>query len=57
MNNSGQVTQWMPLCLYIEFYNISQSFYVATIFYNILKTFNISLKFGYLSEFNTETLY
>lgn len=52
MNNGGQVTQWMPLCLYIEFYNISQSF-----FYNILKTFKISLKFGYLSEFNTETLY
>lgn len=32
MNNGGQVTQWMPLYLYIEFYNISQSFYVATIF-------------------------
>lgn len=57
MNNGGQVTQWMPLCLYVEFYNISQFLCCYHFFYNILKTFKISLKFGYLSEFNTETLY
>lgn len=32
-------------------------FMLLPFFYNILKTFKISLKFGYLSEFNTETLY